>query len=102
MSATPEDFAELAVTSHEGVWRATTMNGSAYVIDFGEMTVHRTPDPNDDDEAKNLRKDGEERPLLGIDQIAIGSDIIFILDIKGDGSPTRRWTSPVIRIERLA
>ncbi|GAA4666677.1 hypothetical protein [Frondihabitans cladoniiphilus] len=102
MTGGPENIAELAVTSREGVWCATTLNGSAYVIDFGEMTVRRTPDPNDDDEAKNLRKDGEERPLLGIDQIAIGSDMIFILDIRGDGTPTTRWTSPVIRIERVA
>lgn len=90
-----------AITERAGVWCATTLNGTAYLIDFDRMTVLRTPDPHDDDDAKNLRKDGEERPLIGVTDIAIGSDIVFILDVRGDGIPTRRWTSMVIRIERL-
>jgi len=49
-----------------------------------------------------LRKDGEDRPLLGVSEIAIGSDMILILDVRGDGIPTRRWTSPVIMFEKLA
>ncbi|RKR76306.1 hypothetical protein [Frondihabitans australicus] len=91
----------LNIDQTEGVYLVTTMNGSAYVIDFDKMTARRTPNPDDDDDEKNLRKDGEERSLLGMSRVAIGADMVMILDIRGDGIPTRRWTSMVIRIERL-
>jgi hypothetical protein len=92
---------EVGFTEREGVYLVSTLTGSAYIIDFDTMTATRTPNPYDDDDEKTLRKDGEERPLLGISEIAIGRDMILLLDLRGDGVPTRRWTSPVIRIERL-
>jgi hypothetical protein len=101
LSDTPH-LGELAITDRQGSYVVTTLNGSAYVIDFDNMTSKRTPNPSEEDDDKNLRKDGEERPLLAASDIAIGSDMILMLDIRGDGIPTRRWTSPVIRIERLA
>lgn len=103
MTTDSPDPGVLAVTERDGVYLVTTLTGSAYVIDFQKMTATRNPNPYDEDQEKNLRKDGEERPLIGISEIAIGSDMILILDVRGDGVPTRRWrTTPAIRIERLA
>jgi hypothetical protein len=96
------NIGELTIDDTDGVWMVTTMNGTTYVIDFDNMTVLRTPNPEDDDDGKNLRQDGAPRPLLGCSGVAIGADMVFIIDIRGDGIPTRRWTSMVIRIEKLA
>lgn len=98
----PPNLGALSITEPEGAWLVTTLSGTSYVIDFGNGTALRRPDPNDEDDEKTLRRDDEARPLLGCGPIAIGSDMVLILDIRGDGIPTRRWTTPVIRIERLA
>lgn len=91
MTGSPELL--LSIDDTDGVWMVTTLNGSAYVIDYDNMTVRRTPNPQDDDAEKTLRQDGVARPLLMCSQVAIGSDMVFILDVRGDGVPTRRQTS---------
>jgi hypothetical protein len=95
-------FHELAVSEQGGVYLVSTLSGSHYMLDFDRMTVQRTPDPDDEDEEKNLRKDGDELHLFGVTEIAVGSGMVLLLDVRGDGIPTRRWTTWVTRIERLA
>lgn len=100
MTDTP-NLGAMSITDPVGTWAVTTLSGTSYVIDFDNGTALRRPDPNSDDAEKTLRRDDVPRPLLGCGDIGIGSDMVLILDLRGDGVPTRRWTTPVIRIEKL-
>ncbi|HEX9087659.1 MAG TPA: hypothetical protein VF867_09055 [Arthrobacter sp.] len=48
-----------------------------------------------------LRMDGDEIPLIGIVQLAVGQRGAMWLDIRGDGVLTFRGTTPVLSIARL-
>lgn len=85
-----------------GVYAVTTFNGTQYLVNLDELTVTRFSNPDDPDPEKNLRQDGETRPLLAFELIVIGQGMTLILDIRGDGIPTRRQTSTVTRIENRA
>lgn len=93
---------ELAAPPRTGVYLVVTMTGSRYRIDLDNDTATRFPDPDDPDPSKNLRQDETERPLLGMGALEIGHDLVMVLDVRGDGIPTVRRTTPVISWERIA
>jgi hypothetical protein len=73
---------------------------SWHLVDLDAGTILRTPigapgfDPN------HLRHDGAEIRLLSI-TAKLGAGMIQILDLRGDGTPTLRLSTDVIRIRRL-
>ena len=66
---------------------------SIYEIDTEAQVVVRKP------RAEAMRRDGEEVPILAIEELTIGQPLIMLLAIRWDGVPTVRITSPVIKVE---
>lgn len=93
-----------------GSFRVLTSSGTLYLIslDSKPRTVVRLAEdlpPTDDYSHLNpfqLRMDGDEIPLIGIIQLAVGQRGEMWLDIRGDGVLTFRDTTPVLSIARLA
>ncbi|KQQ28653.1 hypothetical protein [Frondihabitans sp. Leaf304] len=96
------DAGELPAMPQTGVYLVVTLTGSHYRIDFDQKTATRFPDPDDADPAKNLRQDENERPLLRMGALEIGHDLVMVLNIRGDGIPTVRRTTPVVSWVRIA
>lgn len=91
-----EDRDEL--TDHDtGSWVVHTEN-SRYLIDLDSRTCTRLPGLTGN--AWDLRRDGDELPLLRIDQCRFGEPGALLLDLRGDGISTLRLTSIVRRITR--
>lgn len=92
-----------------GTYQITTATGSAYDLAIGaeastltrhprELPVHPSVDglvPRD------LRRDSEALAIERIIHLEVGSPAIFILDVRRDGVPTLRTTSPVLTLERI-
>lgn len=73
-----------------------TESGSRYEFDLEANTVRRVPG----DEASQLRKDDEVRPLIRIPHPpVVGKPFVFVLDVRGDGVDTARTTTPIVSIE---
>jgi len=70
----------------------TTQN-SVYIFDTDERTVTRYP------AGDALRRDGEPIPVIAATVPVIGQAWSLILDLRGDGIPTRRRTSDVLAID---
>ncbi|MDR6622931.1 hypothetical protein [Sinomonas atrocyanea] len=47
-----------------------------------------------------MRKDGQALPLLGIVRAAVGASAEFWIDVRRDGIPTFRTTTPVLSLNR--
>ncbi|MDQ0259547.1 hypothetical protein [Sinomonas atrocyanea] len=89
-----------------GQYVVVTESASVYILDIGgpeSSTLNRMPagGPVGDYDAAVLRRDGETVPLLGILRLEMGLPAVFLIDVRGDGVPTVRGTTPVAGIERL-
>ncbi|GAB4100540.1 hypothetical protein GCM10028789_27050 [Sinomonas halotolerans] len=51
------------------------------------------------DYTSTLRRDAEAVPLLSIIRLEAGLEAALLLDIRGDGIPTLRTTTPIVSIE---
>ncbi|TDK23511.1 hypothetical protein E2F48_16095 [Arthrobacter crusticola] len=93
----------------EGLWQVITASGTVYLLDLGpgQRTLTRLPGrekPKGDYariEVAGLRRDGETLPLLAVGQLQLGQPAALLLDVRRDGIPTVRSTTPVVSIERL-
>jgi hypothetical protein len=73
---------------------------SYHLIDLDARTVTRTRIGERGFEPSHLRRDGSEINLVDVDA-SVGSGMILILDLRGDGIPTVRLSTDVVRIRRL-
>lgn len=72
----------------------TTESGSVYLVSGDTLTRMVGG-------SGILRKDGEPVPVLQFGGLEVGEPATFLLDIRGDGIPTTRITSPVLEIKEL-
>ncbi|MGF9663161.1 hypothetical protein AAIH25_14990 [Arthrobacter crystallopoietes] len=93
----------------EGRWRVGTASGSLYVFDLthGNRTMTRLPDSEDPRgefrriPSADLRRDGEALRLLSIYRLQLGQPGALLIDVREDGIPTLRGTTPVVSISRI-
>ncbi|MFD1210746.1 hypothetical protein ACFQ36_01660 [Arthrobacter sp. GCM10027362] len=93
----------------EGFWQVTTASGTVYLLNLtpGRRTLTRLParDQATADYARipvaDLRRDGETLPLLSIGRLQLGHPGTLVIDVRRDGIPTLRNTTPVVAIVRL-
>ena len=74
---------------------------AAYVLDQANGMLTRYPRENSqsaDHDVANLRKDGEKIPYTLIGELIVGQRARFLLQIRDDGVPTTRTTTPVLGI----
>ena len=84
-----------------GTWRIRTASAS-YEVDFGTSRLVRLPDdPSGDVDPAALRRDCEQVPLLGVVLCRVGEPFVCLLDVRGDGVPTLRRSTPVQEITHL-
>lgn len=72
----------------------TTESGSTYLFDSRSLTRIR-----DVEDTNLLRRDGDPVDVLSVIELVVGKSAQFILDIRKDGVPTLRTTSPITSIE---
>lgn len=82
----------------EGIWHVITESGSDYLLDLDDLTMQRFPD----DEANQLRMDWETVPLIEVVQLEVGHRMELVIDVRGDGVNTYRYTTPVKKLEAYA
>ncbi|MFL4474007.1 hypothetical protein ACIPVK_08415 [Paeniglutamicibacter sp. MACA_103] len=89
-------------------YKFTTASGSLYLLEIAPARATLTrlpresvPEPALADRPSALRKDEQPVEVLRILQFGIGLNGIFVLDLRGDGVPTLRTTSPIRGIEAL-
>jgi hypothetical protein len=87
-----------------GTYLLLTASGTAYRLevraDGGTLTRYPREEPSSAGyERADLRQDGEPLPLLGIIQAEVGTPAVFLVDVRHDGIPTLRTTTPVLTIE---
>jgi hypothetical protein len=73
--------------------RVVTAAGTIYKLDPYTRTVFRLPD-----RGAELPRDGERVPLLSWPEPVMGESLTLHLLVRGDGVPTVRRTTPVVRI----
>lgn len=89
----------------KGLYLVTTATGSRYELDMTARTVKRqmaatAPIPDFLEAGfSQLRRDGETVELLMLETCAVGASARYYLQIRVDGVPTLRMTSPIVRIE---
>lgn len=74
---------------------------AAYVLDEMNSMLTRYPREyslSPDHDVDNLRRDGEKIPYKLVGELVVGQPARFILQIREDGVPTMRTTTPVIGI----
>ena len=72
-----------------------------YHLDFDAGMLTREPVPGDPlYPTDDLRKDNEPIPFQLIGNVVIGHPARFLLQIRDDGVPTVRTTTPVMMFER--
>lgn len=69
-------------------------SNSEYVIDEEARTVARHP------MGEHLRRDNEALTYLWMEEPLVGQSLQMLLDLRGDGVPTLRTTSTVLRVRR--
>ncbi|WP_139005459.1 hypothetical protein [Arthrobacter crystallopoietes] len=93
----------------EGRWRVGTASGTLYVFDLthGNRTMIRVPSHEDPYKdfvripIAGLRRDGEALRLLTIYRLQLGQPGALLIDVREDGIPTFRGTTPVVSISRI-
>ena len=90
-----------------GTYSVRTASGTAYLVclDDPRHVIRLAADTAPTEEyakleAASLRRDGEQIPLIALD-LEVGQRGQLILDIRRDGIPTFRDTTPVLSITRL-
>lgn len=86
----------------QGMYEIITATGSIYELCLGEhSTLRRLPGAKpvhpsvDGTSIQSLRRDAEGIRLLSIEQLEVGLAAEFVLDLRGDGVATYRYTSEV-------
>lgn len=80
----------------DGQFLILTTTGSLYLLHLSNRTQMRVR--FDDDDLAVLRRDGELVDLLRLIRVTVGAPMVLWLDIRRDGIPTLRTTSPVVSI----
>ena len=91
-----------------GSWVVETQT-SRYLIDLDQNYLLREPGGGDAGSMEpvnlyfiaQLRRDGTQVPLLELSQCRVGSPLLVLLDIRGDGVETLRRSTPVASITRI-
>jgi hypothetical protein len=84
-----------------GVYRATTISGSEYVLDLDRNRMMRTPAMRMDG-FNPLRRDGEWERLVAFARARVGSGMILIVDLKWpDVFLTTRRSTEIVSIEPI-
>lgn len=83
----------------------TTSSGASYIRE-GRSTITRViPDErrptNGDWTLAQLRRDGEPVQIIDASEPAVGERWLLTLQIRDDGAPTLRITTPVVSIEAV-
>lgn len=87
------------LTDHDtGRWLLTTRN-SWYLLDLDARTSIRAPLHTGT--AFHLRRDRRALPLLRVVHCRRGTSAMFLVDVRNDGAPTLRATTPVKWITRM-
>ena len=100
----------MATEISSGTYRVTTATGSVYDLVIGsegstltrrpgELPVHPSMDGA---ETSPLRRDTEAITVLAVHQLVVGQPAVFVLDLRRDGIPTVRTTSPVLTINQIS
>lgn len=85
----------------DGVYLVETESAS-YVLDLVEGTSTRYPQADVDVESAQLRKDGEQVPLLAVARCTLGEPLTLVLAVSDEPDViTVRETTLVQRLERL-
>lgn len=93
-----------------GAYCFRTAGGTLYRPDLDSRPRHLVRLKNDQPSCgsyahlavSDLRRDGDEIPLLAVAQLAVEERAHLWLDLGGDGVQTFRDTTPVLSIQRLA
>ncbi len=93
-----------ASTPTRGLWFVSTQH-SGYVLDLEHPTLIRIPGTLIRGEvaasAADLRRDGEPIPLLGVHHFRLGDPLVMTIQVRPDGIPTLRTTTPVTCVEEI-
>lgn len=91
-----------------GTYCVRTSSGTAYLICLDAprhaIRLAADTDPVGDCaelETASLRRDGEQIPLITLGNLEVGLPGELILDVRGDGIATYRFTTPVLSIVQL-
>lgn len=98
------------ITGHDrGQFEVTTATGSVYLVSLlEERKITRLPVATLPAEgfkfiaSSQLRRDGEELELLMLVVCEVGAPAQFWVQIRTDGVPTLRTTSPVVCIRQVS
>ena len=82
-------------TSDPGVRWLVTTRESEYTLDVLHGLLKRRPITGG-----RLRADGDWVPLLAVLALEVGRPMVLRLDVRGDGRPTIRVSTRVVRIRR--
>lgn len=78
---------------------------STYLLDLHAMTAQRLAGPPTSIEngwvAADLRGDRQTIPLLAVPTVQVGHPLVLLLDVRGDGIPTVRTSTPVQAITAI-
>jgi hypothetical protein len=93
----------------DGAYCFRTSSGTLYLLDLDADPRHivrlRGDRPPAEDYANlavaDLRKDGQTIPLLAVVELCLGKRGQLFLDVRGDGIPTYRDTTPLVSISPL-
>lgn len=82
----------------DGLWRIDTETHSVHLlrVEHGAVSYTRTTIGQED----ALRRDGETMPARLCEPLALGLPAVLELNLRRDGAPTTRTTTPVSRIHR--
>ena len=94
----PDTITTLA-NETEGQFLVLTSSGSLYLLHLGNRTQMRVR--FDDDRETVLRRDGELVDLLQLSHAIVSERMVMWLDVRRDGVPTLRSTTPVVSIRRV-
>ncbi|KRF06341.1 hypothetical protein ASH00_08865 [Arthrobacter sp. Soil782] len=93
--------------AEHGDWRIRTASGTIYRFEatavgsfltrYAQITA-TTPEYRHLP-VYDLRKDGESVPVLAFSGVQLNEEILFTLDIRGDGIETVRRTTPAVSID---
>ena len=82
-------------TSDPSVRWLVTTGESEYTLDMLHGLLKRRPITG-----AQLRADGDWVPLLAVLALEVGLPMVLLLDVRGDGRPTIRVSTRVVRIRR--
>lgn len=82
-------------------WFVETESGSIHLLEDrldGSQWITRVSDPGRPGWSARLRRDGEAIRVIGGESPVVGKPWYLLLDLRGDGILTHRFTTPVVDI----